>query len=279
LVIPGVVRSLVLKNNMRIILHADDFGFDSDTVKATIDCFEKGALTSASIMPTMPAVKEAIAFAKCNPQFSFGVHLTYVDRLNPVSQSNKIKSLVDKDGLFLPSNNVRIKSLLHMLSKNEIVEETKRQIGLVIDHGIPISHVDSHGHLHKFPIFQDAIAEAIASFGIQKVRKGQDIFLNPINHAGIKRKMINALNSKMDNGLIKKFVSADHFYMPANSMDINWTLGILEIISTYDGDPTLEIGVHPGNNEKWRKHEYSDILEFASCLKETNNALINWNNI
>jgi len=264
---------------MRIVLHADDFGFDKDTLKATIDCFEKGALTSASIMPNMESTKEAINYAKENPQCSFGIHLTYVDGLKPICMANQIKSLVGNNGMFLPSNMIRIKSLLHIISRMEVVEETKRQIGLVLDAGIPVSHIDSHGHIHKFPIFQDAIAEAIGSFNIMRGRKGQDIYLNPFKNDGLKQKIINVLNVQMDKGLVKKFITTDHFYMPANSMDTNWAKELLNIISSFDNQSSIEIGVHPGNLENWRKQEYQDILSFAAALKNTNNAFINWNNI
>ena len=45
---------------MRIIINADDFGCSSDTVLATIDCFERELLASATIMVNMPASAEAI---------------------------------------------------------------------------------------------------------------------------------------------------------------------------------------------------------------------------
>lgn len=61
-----------------IIANADDFGYDQDSTLATIDCFRAGALTSATIMPKMPATKMAIKFACANPQHAYGVHLTFV---------------------------------------------------------------------------------------------------------------------------------------------------------------------------------------------------------
>src|SRR5256885_13602155 len=63
---------------MRIVTNADDFGLDADTTAATIECFRAGALTSASIMPNMPATDQAVEFTLQNPQHSFGVHLTFV---------------------------------------------------------------------------------------------------------------------------------------------------------------------------------------------------------
>lgn len=112
---------------MRVILHADDFGFDKDTTEATIELLERRALTSATIMATMPAADEAIAYAAKHPEFSFGVHLTYVDGLKPALLGAET-SLTDKNGVFYPSNDVRKKAILLKLKKKDIVEESLAQI-------------------------------------------------------------------------------------------------------------------------------------------------------
>lgn len=78
----------------KIIVNADDFGLDAHTVEWTIKGFERGALTSATIMAGMPATDEAIAWAKGHPEFSFGVHLYLVDE-TPMSEPKSIHSLVD----------------------------------------------------------------------------------------------------------------------------------------------------------------------------------------
>lgn len=44
---------------MNVILHADDFGYDDDTLEATIECFEKGALSSCSVMVNCKASERA----------------------------------------------------------------------------------------------------------------------------------------------------------------------------------------------------------------------------
>ena len=44
---------------MQLIVNADDFGLSDDTADATIECFERGALTSATIMPAM--IQNALA--------------------------------------------------------------------------------------------------------------------------------------------------------------------------------------------------------------------------
>src|SRR5262245_66423492 len=98
---------------MRIVLHADDFGASADTVRATIECFEAGALTSASIMPAMPATAEAVEFATTHPGLDVGVHLTFVGEGDerPLSQPDEIPGLVDESGRFLATRTIRLRSL------------------------------------------------------------------------------------------------------------------------------------------------------------------------
>lgn len=260
---------------MKIILHADDFGFDFDTVQSTIHLFEIGVLTSATIMPNMPFTKLAIDFAKSNPQFSYGIHLTYVDSLKPISNPNKIRSLIDKNGNFLSSSLIRSKSFLGNLSSNEIVEETKRQIGFLIDSKILLSHVDSHGHIHKFPYFQKAIYESLLTFNLNKVRKVQDIFLD-FETFSLNNVLKKALNKHLDNELKKKFITTNNFYMPTGNCDINWSDKLFNKILLYPENSTLEIGVHPGRAEKWRFNEFKDIQNFSNLIKGSNHQLINW---
>src|SRR5262245_48402366 len=91
---------------MRIVTNADDFGQDDDTVRATIECFENGSLTSATIMANMPGTASAVEFARSRPKLSFGVHLTYVLGVGneaPVSDPKQLPSLCGGDGLFRPS--------------------------------------------------------------------------------------------------------------------------------------------------------------------------------
>ena len=57
----------------KLIVKADDFGLDDETVDWTIRGFETGKLTSVTIMAGMSATARAVEYAKAHPQFSFGV--------------------------------------------------------------------------------------------------------------------------------------------------------------------------------------------------------------
>lgn len=259
---------------MNIILHADDFGYDEDTCKATIDLFEKGVLKSASIMVNMPASPIAIEYAKKHPEFSFGVHLTYVDKLPPVCNPKDIKSLVNECGTFLPSDKVRKKALLFKLKKQDIIEESIKQIKILQKAGIKVSHLDSHGHLHKFPAFLSALNDVSKKTGITKIRRVQNIFITT-HELGVS----SLLNSMFGKYISGHFKSTDYFYMPANSMDTYWSDAIWDKITQLPPSFTLEIGVHPGISEDWRVQEHEEIEKFAHRISRTGHKLINWNEL
>ena len=257
---------------MKIILHADDFGYNKETTETTIECFERGALTSATIMANCEATDLAIEYAKKHPEFSWGVHLTYVDGLKPVSKD--CLSLVDKDGLFFNSNYTRKRALTLSLKQTDIVNETISQIKVLKNAGIEVSHLDSHGHLHKFPSFLFAIKKAAEECNIKRVRGVQNIFINEQ-----KRGIIGVLNDLFRIYIKKNHKSTDYFYMAANSFDTNWADAIISKIMNISNEKTIEVGIHPGKTEDWRINEFNDIIDFAIKLRDTHHKIINWNDV
>ncbi|MBR3445540.1 MAG: ChbG/HpnK family deacetylase [Prevotella sp.] len=263
---------------MKVILHADDFGFDKDTTEATIELLERGALSSATIMATMPKADMAIAYAAKHPEFSFGVHLTYVDGLKPAKLSTET-SLTDKNGLFYPSNDVRKKAVLMKLKEKDIVEESLAQIAKVRLGGAKISHLDSHGHLHKFPSFLLALPEIKKQSGINRVRRVQNVFVN-----NPKLSPTTILNHCFDWRIASTCKTTDYFYMSANSMDTGWADAILTQMDKLPKNAVIEVGVHPGHadteEERWRIAEYSDIVDFAEKLRRDNkHQIITWKDV
>lgn len=263
---------------MKVILHADDFGYDKDATAATIELLESGCLSSASIMANMPAAEEAMAYAAKHSEHSFGVHLTYVDGLQPAFLG-KGTSLTDNNGVFYLSNDVRKKAILFKLNKKDIVEESMAQVGIVLSAGVKISHLDSHGHLHKFPSFLAALPEIKKKSGIQRVRRVQNIFLQK---PGLS--LTSILNSCFDWRIAQTCRTTDYFYMSANNMDTGWADALLAQMEVLPQDAIIEVGVHPGHadteEERWRIAEYNDIKEFAHKLRASDkHQIINWNNI
>lgn len=257
---------------MKLIINADDFGFSQETVDATIDCFEKGGLTSATIMPTMPAIDAAVAYAKAKPRFSFGVHLTYVgDGIElPILPPNEVPDLCDKDGKLMPSQLGRLKGLFRRTSIDQIAKETEAQITRIRDLGVPVSHVDSHGHMHKYHPYREALKRVLPKFGITKVRSVQDLYLQkPLKSPNF------WLGPHWKRVLDRMFTTTDHLFLPRSAFDLDWTATLLKLPLT----GTIEFGLHPGTSEPWRIEEHRDAILLAKRARDQGHTLISWNDL
>lgn len=258
---------------MRILLHADDFGASADTVRATIECFDAGALTSASIMPAMPATAEAIAFARAHSALDVGVHLTFVGEGDerPLSDPGDIPGLVDDDGRFLATRTIRLRALAGRLPVDQIEREVAAQIAAVRDEGVEISHVDSHRHVHKLPSFREALTRALPAFGIHRVRAVQDVYLRKP-----RRSPTYWLGGRWQRALGRSFTTTDHMYMPTSAGDVEWEQPLAEITRGLEG--TLEVGVHPGYGD-WRDGERTSVLAFAELARRDGHELVGWRDL
>lgn len=128
-----------------LIIHADDAGLSHSENLATIQALEQGIVNSYSIMVPCPWFYEMAKFAKNNPQFDSGIHLTLTCewenyKFGPVLPVSEVKSLVDENGHYYKNRD--------LLSKNgtaeDVEKELEAQIKKALDFGINATHLDSH---------------------------------------------------------------------------------------------------------------------------------------
>jgi predicted glycoside hydrolase/deacetylase ChbG (UPF0249 family) len=257
---------------MRLIINADDFGYSADTVRATITCIEAGIVTSASIMPNMSATEAALEYARDCDRVSFGVHLTLADDwlARPVAPAQTVPGLVTRGGKLLPTNAVRARALFGPLSVDQLEREIGAQLDTVARRGIVISHVDSHRHLHKWPKIRQALVRVLPRYGISRVRTVQDIYIRtPLWSPTV------WLGSRWRRQLLRQFETTDHLYLPATTNDRNWEPRLLSRLGQVRGE-TLEIGVHPGYDEAWRREELEAVERFTTAARRMNHVLVSW---
>ena len=125
--------------------------------------------------------------------------------------------------------------------------EMRAQIKFLTDSGVRLSHVDSHGHLHKFKPFVAALRRVLPEFGITRVRNAQDLYLRkPVKSptywfGGVWRRRI-----------MRNFTTTPHFFMPTNVADAERLTSILDAVPR---GQDVEVGGHPGYAEPWRDAE------------------------
>jgi len=136
---------MISKPNTRyLIIHADDGGLCHSVNRAIITALEIGIVTSTSLMPPSPQVKDIAQNLIQNPQFDVGIHLTLTCEYphyswKSISKSRQIKSIVDSNG------NLKSKKDFIKDATPEAVEtEIRAQIESILNLGLRPSHLDTH---------------------------------------------------------------------------------------------------------------------------------------
>ena len=148
---------------MQLIVNADDFGLTRGVNQGILDCFLAGSVTSATLMVNMPATGDAVSIAEANPGLGVGLHFN-LTLLEPVSNAKGLP--LDAQGQFLPRSACEKAILMRRVTRAAIAEEFAAQLARFRTFGIPLSHVDSHQHIHMMPAVYDVLAEACRREGI-----------------------------------------------------------------------------------------------------------------
>ena len=151
---------------MLLIVNADDLGASEDINREIFALIATGRVTSASILANGPAFSHAVAGALRFPKCSFGVHLNLTEYA-PLSCSAGLNPILDRQGLLSRRlHNIRFDRALRAASRLELATQVQR----VLDAGVPITHFDSHEHIHTLPKLFPVLKSLQREFGIRKVR-------------------------------------------------------------------------------------------------------------
>jgi predicted glycoside hydrolase/deacetylase ChbG (UPF0249 family) len=154
---------------MLIIINCDDLGASTQVNRSIFGLMEQGRVTSATLMMNAPAVLEAVEQLHKYPGSSFGVHLN-VTEFRPLSPHVGLKPLLNENGDFDKDIGGALRIPLTSAIRNGIFAEWCAQIERARELGVPISHLDSHHHVHTRPGFFAVLKRVQRKFGIRKVR-------------------------------------------------------------------------------------------------------------
>ncbi|WP_348261852.1 ChbG/HpnK family deacetylase [Telmatobacter sp. DSM 110680] len=155
----------------RLIVNADDFGLAPGVNRAVLELHAAEVLTSATMMAQSAATDEAVRMALAMPTLGVGCHVVLVDG-TPVSPGTSIRSLVDRNnGAFHSSPGNFLKRLYTARIRSAEVEaEAAAQIALLQSYGLRLTHIDTHKHMHMFPLILRPVLRAAKAAGIHAVR-------------------------------------------------------------------------------------------------------------
>lgn len=159
---------------MKLVINADDYGKDLPTTLAIIDAFSKGLCASATIMATGEAFEEAVELAGYNHIVDkMGIHLNLTEGRPLTDPIRGVRIFCNEEGfynsLFRLSKPVNLKGFSRA-EKTVVFLELKAQIEKCLKAGLPLSHMDSHHHVHtRWEVWQ-VVKPLLKEFGIPRVR-------------------------------------------------------------------------------------------------------------
>lgn len=241
-----------------LIINADDFGMCHAHNVATMDLLKSGGITSATIMTPCAWALEAAQFAKENPQFAIGVHLTTTSewsryRWAPVNSSNT-DSLRDEQGYFYHESDEFEKNADIAEAAGEVIAQIEKMRKL----GVEPSHADNHmGSLYgietgRFELL-GATIEAVGKYGLPfrfPTKVTDAMFDNAMLDIKVPKEMVEQLFAKFEQlGKANKVALLDYL-MPgdwngpqAESYD-NFREYIYELYRSFEPGIT-ETYIHP----------------------------------
>lgn len=133
----------------KLIVTADDFGYNQEVNSAVIKAYRGGVLRYASLMVNRPAASEAAALARANPGLGVGLHLELC-RDSPALWGLRY--------FFGRRERSRV--------EGEIAEQIERFLSL----GLKPTHADGHFNIHVHPVIFPALARLARRHGIPRLR-------------------------------------------------------------------------------------------------------------
>ena len=234
----------------KIIINADDFGLCEGVNKAVADAHTKGVLTSTTIMANMPAAKEAVKIAKHLPNLGVGVHLNLTYG-HPISRAPGLHPLLDSDGRFIRSPaNLSLLSMLSAKIRNAIRTELAAQIQWVLDSGLKPTHLDSHKHIHCFPVLFPIVCSLARQFKITAIRhpfEPRHVSRTPWpppSEGGGKRARLLRIMTRINRFQNSDFRRTDTLFGISHTGKID--VDFFEAVALYNREPIAEIMTHPG---------------------------------
>lgn len=144
----------------KVIFNSDDFGYSYGVNYGIIDAYQRGILTSTTLMANMPGFKHAVQLKEMMPDLGVGVHLTLTCGRPLLSN---VGTLTNENGDF---HKLAYYHKPFDIDLDELYQEWNAQIQAVYRAGIIPTHLDSHHHTHSFGDNQQVVVELAKKYDL-----------------------------------------------------------------------------------------------------------------
>ena len=219
---------------MKIIINCDDLGMNPTVNEAIFDLMREGRVTSATMMMNGEAVEGAAARIAEFPRCSFGVHLNGTE-FRPLTSDPALGPLLNSDGDFAGNlRNVAYNADL----RDALFGEWSAQVERARELGVPVSHIDSHHHVHTHPAVFTVLKRVQRRFGIRKVRLSRNVL-----------GLTERLSSRLRASKIVWNLALRHYVPTVTTRGFGAFATFHERLTAGHGwDGSIELMAHPGGD-------------------------------
>ena len=156
----------------RLIINADDFALTAGVNRAILEAHERGVVTSTTMMANAAAVEDAVACARRN-NLKVGCHVVLIDGapLLPVEAVSSLVTTKASGARFYDGwVEFALRALRRQFDAEQIAAEAEAQIRAIQQHGLHVTHVDSHKHVHLLPPVLAPLLRAAKACGVRAIR-------------------------------------------------------------------------------------------------------------
>ncbi len=217
-----------------LIINADDFGKNEKINKAILYCFENRLCSSTTIMANMPGFEHACQLAQEKHLTNhIGIHLVLTSGVPLTDAIKSCQRFCDPSGRF--KRDARKKRIFHLSSteKTAVADEIRTQISRCRDRGLPITHLDSHNHIHE--------EAAIASLLVPILRESEIPYIRIMSNTVPAGTTVRHLYTCSYNAIIKTMgLAKTRFFGCIQTYE-----RFMHNANRHDRDKPLEIMIHP----------------------------------
>lgn len=245
---------------------------------AAIEAHREGIVTACSISACGVAFDHAVSRLPECPALDVGIHLTLVEE-KPLLPAARIRSLVGRDGRFLPNfKHFIVRYARGGVRINDVELEFRAQIERVFNAGLTIVHANGHQHLHLLPRVFDAVLRLADEYGIGYIRTAGDLGRDNSFLRSVALGQLNRFGASAREKARRRGIATNDFTIGiAEAGDVS-ARRLASLISRADG--ITELVSHPGldDAELSRAYDWGYAWEretAALCSEEVKRAVAN----
>ena len=248
-------------NETRVIVNADDCGYNDFVNSHICAAIEKHGVTSTTIMANMDDLEGAVKmYKKYQDSVSFGFHLNLTEG-HPISYCQQLLDIgffKEEDGTTVFNAQPFRRKLLSKSVREAIYNEALAQASRIMDSGVKLSHIDGHHFIHQAFFMLPLLPRLCKEIGVHKVRNYRNYMPRSINRwaRGQWAQLIKLRDS--DIRTTDWFTGFEDFYkLEASSKRY------------YQNGETIELMCHPGGKyvEEEELLMKTDIeIQYQCCL-------------